>query len=176
MPNEHVPVEYDVVPVTSVTPHPRNVRHGDVGAITQSLAEFGQYRPIVVQRSTGHVLAGNRTSVLEAWKDWRVQQVECRCSQSAGGGVVKLHLSDLEYATAPWRPKRVARRHIKRLWKRGPKKHGWRLEEHHLGVWSAPGYRSIDPDGFRYGEPYDSKLRAMHTAVRHFIAEGGEFE
>lgn len=85
MPNEHVPVEYDVVPVTSVTPHPRNVRHGDVGAITQSLAEFGQYRPIVVQRSTGHVLAGNHT---------------LRAIAASGGETVRVGYVDVDDQTA----------------------------------------------------------------------------
>lgn len=50
-----------IVPIDSVSPHPSNVRQGDVGAIAESLKEFDQYRPIVVQRSTGHILAGNHT-------------------------------------------------------------------------------------------------------------------
>ena len=41
--------------------HPHNARQGDVGAICQSLEAHGQYRPLVVQRSTGNVLAGNHT-------------------------------------------------------------------------------------------------------------------
>ena len=47
--------------IASVQPHPRNVRQGDVGAIATSLSTHGQYRPIVVQESTGHILAGNHT-------------------------------------------------------------------------------------------------------------------
>ncbi len=48
------------VPIDSVTPHPRNDHHeGDVGAIVLSLRRFGQVRPIVVQKSTGYVVAGN---------------------------------------------------------------------------------------------------------------------
>lgn len=42
-------------------PHPRNSRHGDVGAISESLESHGQYRTITVQRSTNYVLAGNHT-------------------------------------------------------------------------------------------------------------------
>jgi ParB-like chromosome segregation protein Spo0J len=49
------------VPIGDVRPHPRNVRQGDIGAISQSIKAHGQYRPIVVQRSTGHILAGNHT-------------------------------------------------------------------------------------------------------------------
>lgn len=58
--------------ITAITPHPNNVRQGDVGAISESLSVHGQYRPIIVQKSTGHILAGNHTwkaaSVL-GWKE-----------------------------------------------------------------------------------------------------------
>lgn len=49
------------ISIDSIQPHPRNVRQGDVGAISESLKHHGQYRPIVVQKSTGHILAGNHT-------------------------------------------------------------------------------------------------------------------
>jgi hypothetical protein len=49
------------VDVDSIEPHPRNVRQGDVGAISESLKHNGQYRPIVVQKSTNQILAGNHT-------------------------------------------------------------------------------------------------------------------
>ena len=45
--------------IDAVTPHPRNPRQGDVGAIHQSIAANGFYGQIVAQRSTGHILAGN---------------------------------------------------------------------------------------------------------------------
>lgn len=48
-------------PIDSVQPHPRNVRQGDVGAISVSLEANGQYRPIVVHKPTGNILAGNHT-------------------------------------------------------------------------------------------------------------------
>ena len=47
------------VPVADLTPHPRNARQGDVGAISESLRRFGQVLPIVVQDATGYVVAGN---------------------------------------------------------------------------------------------------------------------
>ena len=47
--------------ITDFQPHPKNVRQGDVGAISESLRAHGQYKPIVVQRSTGYVLTGNHT-------------------------------------------------------------------------------------------------------------------
>lgn len=49
------------VPVGSLEFFPGNARRGDVEAIARSLAENEQYAPIVVQRATRHVLAGNHT-------------------------------------------------------------------------------------------------------------------
>ncbi|MGD0019950.1 MAG: DNA methyltransferase [Candidatus Limnocylindrales bacterium] len=48
-----------VVPIGSLTFHPRNPRHGNLEAITGSLRRFGQLRPVLVQRSTGFIVAGN---------------------------------------------------------------------------------------------------------------------
>jgi hypothetical protein len=50
-----------MVPIDSVIPHPANPNRGDVAAIAQSLTVNTQYRPIVVQDSTGHIIAGNHT-------------------------------------------------------------------------------------------------------------------
>lgn len=47
------------VPVDSIQTHPENPRRGDIPAIAESLRVNEQYEPIVVQRSTGYVLAGN---------------------------------------------------------------------------------------------------------------------
>lgn len=55
------PLTVQRVPIDSVTPHPENPRVGNVEKIRESLREFGQYKPIVVQQSTGYVLAGNHT-------------------------------------------------------------------------------------------------------------------
>jgi len=49
------------VPIDSLTPYQDNPRRGDLEAIKESLAANGQYRPIVVNRRTGEVLAGNHT-------------------------------------------------------------------------------------------------------------------
>lgn len=47
--------------INTLKPHPRNVRQGDIGAIATSLQTFGQYKPIIYQASTGHIIAGNHT-------------------------------------------------------------------------------------------------------------------
>ena len=54
-------LEHLAVEINSLIPHPRNVRQGDVGAICESLKAHGQYRPIVFQKGTNLIIAGNHT-------------------------------------------------------------------------------------------------------------------
>lgn len=54
-----VPQEYEARPVADLVLHPRNPNQGDVGAITTSLERTGWYGAVVVQKSTGYILAGN---------------------------------------------------------------------------------------------------------------------
>jgi len=49
------------VAIDTISAHPQNVRQGDIGAIVTSLEAHGQYRPLIVQKSTGFILAGNHT-------------------------------------------------------------------------------------------------------------------
>lgn len=68
------------VPIDSVQPHPENHNNGDVDAIIESIRRYGMYKPIQVQRSTGHTPIGNHTweacKALDAtvipvvWVDW----------------------------------------------------------------------------------------------------------
>lgn len=72
-------------PVAGFRTHPKNVRQGDVGAIAQSLEAHGQYRPIVVQRSTGYVLAGNHTYLAAkslGWEKVAATFVDCDDEQA----------------------------------------------------------------------------------------------
>lgn len=46
-------------PVGEVRNYPGNPRRSDQDAITSSVRDLGLYRPVIVQASTGHVLAGN---------------------------------------------------------------------------------------------------------------------
>ena len=48
-------------PIDEFARHPKNARQGDLGVIMESLEHHGQYREIIVQKSTGHILAGNHT-------------------------------------------------------------------------------------------------------------------
>lgn len=73
------------VPLTELRTHPKNIRQGDIGAICQSLEAHGQYRPIVVQRSTGHILAGNHTYQAArslGWSHVAATYVECDDEQA----------------------------------------------------------------------------------------------
>jgi hypothetical protein len=56
--------------IDSLIPHPRNARQGDLGAVIESVKANGCYRPLIVQRSTRHILAGNHL--------WRALQSEGR--------------------------------------------------------------------------------------------------
>jgi hypothetical protein len=47
------------IPVSSISEHPENYNEGDTEAIARSLDKHGFYGAVLVQRSTGHVIAGN---------------------------------------------------------------------------------------------------------------------
>lgn len=63
------------VPVEQLTLHPDNARVGDVDAIARSLERHGQTKPLIVQRSTGYVVAGNHT--LKAIRQLGWSHAEC---------------------------------------------------------------------------------------------------
>lgn len=56
---KHLELDVTQEPVGSLTPFPGNPRHGDVDIIAESIKENGFYNPLVVQKSTGHVIVGN---------------------------------------------------------------------------------------------------------------------
>jgi hypothetical protein len=47
--------------ITLLSPHPANPNSGDEQAIAISIEISGMYRPVMAQRSTGRILAGNTT-------------------------------------------------------------------------------------------------------------------
>jgi len=49
------------VPLADLQPFPGNPRNGDIEAIEESVAAHGQFRALVVQKSTNYVIAGNHT-------------------------------------------------------------------------------------------------------------------
>jgi ParB-like chromosome segregation protein Spo0J len=60
----------EIIGIDTVEPHPDNARVGDVSAIAESLERFGQVKPIVVQKSTGYVVAGNHTRMAAVSLGW----------------------------------------------------------------------------------------------------------
>lgn len=47
------------VPIDSVRQHPRNPNNGDLDSITESIKINGYVDPIIVQKETGYIIAGN---------------------------------------------------------------------------------------------------------------------
>jgi hypothetical protein len=47
------------IKIDTLVEYPGNARKGNVGILVESLKVNGQYRPIIVQKSTNYVLAGN---------------------------------------------------------------------------------------------------------------------
>lgn len=67
------------IDIDAVKPYPKNPRVGDIAAIQESLRINGQFRPIVVQKSTGYILGGNHTwkaAKAEKWKKISVTYLE----------------------------------------------------------------------------------------------------
>lgn len=58
---EHFPEGAQTVGIGDVKPHPENPNLGNVPLLMESLRVLGQYTPILVQASTGHIIAGNTT-------------------------------------------------------------------------------------------------------------------
>lgn len=48
-----------LVPIDELIPHPENPRRGNLDVIEESLTMFGQQKPVVVQESSGFIVAGN---------------------------------------------------------------------------------------------------------------------
>jgi ParB-like chromosome segregation protein Spo0J len=53
--------DVETVSVNEIQTHPLNPREGDIGAIIESLSIMGQYRPIVANKRSKHVVSGNHT-------------------------------------------------------------------------------------------------------------------
>jgi ParB-like chromosome segregation protein Spo0J len=58
------------VNLDSLTTDPVNARKGNIAAIAASLKEFGQHRPLVVQKSSMRIISGNHTFQAAATLGW----------------------------------------------------------------------------------------------------------
>lgn len=86
------------VEIDSIRPFEANPRRGDVEAVAESLRVNGQYRPIVVNRPTGEILAGNHTwqaAKRLGWKSIAATFVEVDAEQAARIVLVDNRTNDL---------------------------------------------------------------------------------
>lgn len=60
----------ETLSIRSLRPHPKNYNVGDIDVIAESLKKYGQYKPIVVQKSTSHICAGNHTWLAARQLGW----------------------------------------------------------------------------------------------------------
>jgi ParB-like chromosome segregation protein Spo0J len=80
LPQEFPPLDVELVSIDKVASHPENPRRGNVDQIADSLREHGQYKPLIVQRSTGFIVAGNHTWFAAkrlGWTEVTVSYVDC---------------------------------------------------------------------------------------------------
>ena len=68
-----------MVAIKDLHPYKKNPRKGDIAGIAESLEATGQYRSIIVQKSTGDILAGNHTTkaaISLGWKEIAVTYID----------------------------------------------------------------------------------------------------
>jgi ParB-like chromosome segregation protein Spo0J len=61
--------------IVDLKPWAGNARRGDVGALALSLSELGQYKPVIVQKSSMRIIAGNHTVAAAESLGW--SEVAC---------------------------------------------------------------------------------------------------
>ena len=77
------------VDVGAISCHPKNARKGNVEKIVESIRANGFYNPLIVQRSTGFILAGNHrylASLELGMKTVPVVFIECDDRFDLSGG------------------------------------------------------------------------------------------
>lgn len=78
-----------VTPIAELQPWPGNPRRHDLDTIADSLTRHGQYKPIVVQTSTGFVIAGNGTLAAATRLGWtHVAAVQVEVDDDAASRMV----------------------------------------------------------------------------------------
>ena len=86
------------VPIDELKPYGKNPRRGNVALIAESLQQNGQYRPVVANRRTSEVLAGNHTVAAArslGWSDLAVTWVDVDDEAAARIALVDNRASDL---------------------------------------------------------------------------------
>lgn len=91
-------LQTSTAPIDLLKPYPGNPRHGDLGRLMNSLQTHGQFRPIVANRRTMHILAGNNLTKAAAalgWTDIAVAWVDVDAEQERRIVIVDNRASDL---------------------------------------------------------------------------------
>jgi hypothetical protein len=86
------------VAVDTLKPYPKNPRKGDVKLIAESLTEYGQYKPIVVNSVNNEILVGNHTYAAAkslGWKEIDVTYIEADPETAAKIVLIDNRTSDL---------------------------------------------------------------------------------
>ncbi len=91
-------LQTSTAPIDLLKPYPGNPRHGDIGRLMNSLQTHGQFRPIVANRRTMHILAGNnltKAATALGWTDIAVAWVDVDAEQERRIVIVDNRASDL---------------------------------------------------------------------------------
>jgi len=142
--------DVETVGINEVMVHPLNPREGDTGAIIESLTYMGQYRPIVVNKRTKHILSGNHTyqgAVQLGWEKIAVHWIDVDDIEEIKILIVDNRTSDL----ATYDPKELN----KLLTSTSLKGTGFSPEEVAdilAGGKSKPGHQPIGRTNVRVGE------------------------
>jgi len=86
------------VAVDTLKSYPKNPRKGDVKLIAESLTEYGQYKPIVVNSVNNEILVGNHTYAAAkslGWKEIDVTYIEADPETAAKIVLIDNRTSDL---------------------------------------------------------------------------------
>jgi len=86
------------VAVGDLKAYPKNPRRGNIKLIAESLAEYGQYKPIVVNSVTNEILVGNHTYEAAkslGWKEINVTYIEADAETAAKIVLIDNRASDL---------------------------------------------------------------------------------
>lgn len=86
------------VKIEELKQYPNNPRRGNVKLIAESLQEYGQYKPITVNKKTNEILVGNHTyaaAITLGWKEIEVTYVDVDAETAAKIVLIDNRASDL---------------------------------------------------------------------------------
>lgn len=86
------------IAINELTPYPNNPRKGNIKLIAESLSEYGQYKPIIVNKFNNQILVGNHTHAAAkslGWTEIEVAYVEVDEETAAKIVLVDNRASDL---------------------------------------------------------------------------------